>query len=381
MVRELVAIDMPAGDAFVNVLRKVWDSGDAVLPIDQRLPEVARKNLITQFKVSSLIGADGLRVKVAPGEPVDEGDALVVATSGSTGEPKGVVHTHGSIKAAVANTGARLGCSAADHWLACISLAHVGGLSVVLRALHFGSQLTIESRADKATIESAVKNGTNMTSLVPTILHSVDISNFKTVLVGGAHTSTNLPSNAISTYGLTETFGGVVYNGEPIDGVEIRIGTDSEIEIRCDSLLRTYRNGIDPKNSEGWLHTGDLGEFKDGKLSVLGRKDDLIKTGGYKVWPITVENSLCQHEVVADVVVAGTPDEKWGQTVTAWVVLRPDTRSLRLEDLSKHVRLTLPDYCAPKKVFIVDQIPRSSLGKALMSELVQSTNKFKTLHE
>ena len=381
MVRELVAIDMPAGDAFVNVLRKVWDSGDAVLPIDQRLPEVARKNLITQFKVSSLIGADGLRVKVAPGEPVDEGDALVVATSGSTGEPKGVVHTHGSIKAAVANTGARLGCSAADHWLACISLAHVGGLSVVLRALHFGSQLTIESRADKATIESAVKNGTNMTSLVPTILHSVDISNFKTVLVGGAHTSTNLPSNAISTYGLTETFGGVVYNGEPIDGVEIRIGTDSEIEIRCDSLLRTYRNGIDPKNSEGWLHTGDLGEFKDGKLTVLGRKDDLIKTGGYKVWPITVENSLRQHEVVADVVVAGTPDEKWGQTVTAWVVLRSDTRSFRLEDLSKHVRLTLPVYCVPKKVFIVDEIPRSSLGKALMSELVQSTNKFKTLHE
>jgi O-succinylbenzoic acid--CoA ligase len=381
MVRELVAIDMPAGDAFVNVLRKVWDSGDAVLPIDQRLPEVARKNLITQFKVSSLIGADGLRVKVAPGEPVDEGDALVVATSGSTGEPKGVVHTHGSIKAAVANTGARLGCSAADHWLACISLAHVGGLSVVLRALHFGSQLTIESRADKATIESAVKNGANMTSLVPTILHSVDVSNFKTVLVGGAHTPTNLPSNAISTYGLTETFGGVVYNGEPIDGVEIRIGTDSAIEIRCDSLLRTYRNGIDPKNSEGWLHTGDLGEFKDGKLTVLGRKDDLIKTGGYKVWPITVEDSLRKHEVVADVVVAGTPDEKWGQTVTAWVVLRSDTRSLRLEDLSKHVRLTLPDYCAPKKVFIVDEIPRSSLGKALMSELVQSTNKFKTLHE
>ena len=381
MVRELVAIDMPAGDAFVNVLKQVWDSGDAVLPIDQRLPEVARNSLITQFKVSSLIGADGLRVKVAPGEPVDEGDALVVATSGSTGEPKGVVHTHGSIKAAVRNTGARLGCSAADHWLACISLAHVGGLSVVLRALHFGSQLTIESRADKATIESAVKNGANMTSLVPTILHSVDISNFKTVLVGGAHAPTNLPSNAISTYGLTETFGGVVYNGEPIDGVEIRIGTDSEIEIRCNSLLRTYRNGIDPKNSEGWLHTGDLGEFKDGKLFVLGRKDDLIKTGGYKVWPITVENSLRQHEVVADVVVAGTPDEKWGQTVTAWVVLRLDSKSLRLEDLNKHVRLTLPDYCAPKKVFIVDEIPRSSLGKALMSELVRSTNKFKTLHE
>ncbi len=381
MVRELVAIDMPASNAFVDVLKKVWDSGDAALPIDQRLPDTARKNLLTQFKVSSIVGPDGSRAKVATGEPVNEGDALVVATSGSTGEPKGVVHTHGSIQAAVLNTGARLGCNAADHWLACISLAHVGGLSVVLRALHFGSQLTIAPRADSATIESAVKNGANMTSLVPTVLHSVNISNFKTVLVGGAHTPKNLPSNAISTYGLTESFGGVVYNGTPLDGVEIRISQDSEIEIRCASLLRAYRNGFDPKNNEGWLLTGDLGEFNDGKLSVLGRKDDLIKTGGYKVWPITVESSLRQHEAIADLIVAGTPDEKWGQTVTAWVVLRPDAKSLRLDDLSTHVRLTLPDYCAPKKVYIVDEIPRSSLGKPLISELSNSSKKFQALHE
>ncbi len=381
MVRELVAIDMPASDAFVDVLKKVWDSGDAALPIDQRLPDAARKNLLTQFKVSSVVGPDGSRAKVATGEPVDEGDALVVATSGSTGEPKGVVHTHGSIQAAVLNTGARLGCNAADHWLACISLAHVGGLSVVLRALHFGSQLTIAPRADSATIESAVKNGANMTSLVPTVLHSVNISNFKTVLVGGAHTPKNLPSNAISTYGLTESFGGVVYNGTPLNGVEIRISQDSEIEIRCASLLRAYRNGFDPKNSEGWLLTSDLGEFNDGKLSVLGRKDDLIKTGGYKVWPITVESSLRQHEAIADLIVAGTPDEKWGQTVTAWVVLRPDAKSLRLDDLSTHVRLTLPDYCAPKKVYIVDEIPRSSLGKPLISELSNSSKKIQALHE
>ena len=381
MVRELVAIDMPASDAFVDVLKKVWDSGDAALPIDQRLPDAARKNLLTQFKVSSVVGKDGSRAKVATGEPVDEGDALVVATSGSTGEPKGVVHTHGSIQAAVLNTGARLGCNAADHWLACISLAHVGGLSVVLRALHFGSQLTIAPRADSATIESAVKNGANMTSLVPTVLHSVNISNFKTVLVGGAHTPKNLPSNAISTYGLTESFGGVVYNGTPLDGVEIRISQDSEIEIRCASLLRAYRNGFDPKNNEGWLLTGDLGEFNQGKLSVLGRKDDLIKTGGYKVWPITVESSLRQHQAIADLIVAGTPDEKWGQTVTAWVVLRPEAKSLRLDDRSTHVRLTLPDYCAPKKVYIVDEIPRSSLGKPLISELSNTSKKFQALHE
>jgi O-succinylbenzoic acid--CoA ligase len=380
-VRELVAIDMAAGEAFVQVLKMIWLSGDAALPVDQRLSDSARKNLITQFRVSSIVGADGLRVKVANGEPIAEGDALVVATSGSTGEPKGVVHTHSSIRAAVANTGARLGCSSSDHWLACISLAHVGGLSVVLRALHFGSQLTIKPHANKATIDAAVENGANMTSIVPAILDSVDVSRFKTVLVGGGRTPTTLPSNAIATYGLTETFGGVVYNGRPIGGVEIRIGADSEIEIRCDSLLRTYRNGVDPKDKDGWLRTGDLGELNDGILSVLGRQDDLIKTGGYKVWPITVENSLRQHDAVVDVVVTGTPDEKWGQAVTAWVVLRHDTKQLRLDDLSKHVRSTLPDFCTPKRVYIVDEIPRSSLGKTLIKELIQSSNKFRELHE
>jgi O-succinylbenzoic acid--CoA ligase len=220
-----------------------------------------------------------------------------------------------------------------------------------------------------------------MTSLVPTILHSVDISNFKTVLIGGAHPPTNLPSNAISTYGLTESFGGIVYNGSPIEGVEIRIGYDSEIEIRCDSLLRTYRNGFDPKNSDGWLLTGDLGEIHDEKLSVLGRKDDLIKTGGYKVWPITIETSLKQHEAIADVIVSGTPDEKWGQAVTAWVVLRKDAINVRLEDLTKHVLSTLPDYCAPKKIYLVDEIPRSSLGKALVSELFRQSNKLRAIRE
>ena len=380
-MRELVAIDLPASNELVDVLKRVWDSGDAALPLDQRLPDVARRNIITQFKVSSIVSSDGSVVKFASGEPVDQDDALVVATSGSTGEPKGVVHTHTSIQAAITTTGARLGCVDADHWLACISLAHVGGLSVVLRALHFGSLLTIERRADRATIESAVNNGANMTSLVPTVLHSVDISSFKSVLIGGANAPANLPSNAISTYGLTETFGGVVYSGEPLAGVEVRISQDSEIQIRCNSLLRCYRNGLDPKTNDGWLLTGDLGEFHNDKLSVLGRKDDLIKTGGYKVWPITVENCLRQHDAVADAVVAGTPDEKWGQAVTAWVVLKPHTPDIRIEDLSKHVRLTLPDYCAPKALFVVDQIPRSSLGKVLMSDLSKLSNKLNTQHE
>ena len=145
-MRELVAIDMPASDAFVIALKKIWDAGDAALPIDQRLPESARTKLLSEFNASSVISADGLRSKLSTGEPVEDGDALVIATSGSTGQPKGVVHTHESINTAIKATGNRLNCSADDHWLACISLAHVGGLSVVLRAMYFSSRLTVSSR-------------------------------------------------------------------------------------------------------------------------------------------------------------------------------------------------------------------------------------------
>lgn len=370
MVRELVAIDMPAGEEFVVALQKIWDSGDAALPLDQRLPIIARKDLLTSFKASRVVGLDGQVSKLNDSQPVEPDDALVIATSGSTGRPKGAVHTHKSIDSAIRSTGSRLDCTNSDHWLACISLAHVGGLSVVLRALHFGSKLTIAQRADSATINSALDGGANLTSLVPTVLRSVDITRFKTVLVGGSQTFDKLPNNAIATYGLTETMGGVIYDGRPLVGVEMRLGATSEIELRCNSLLRCYRDGFDPKSVDGWFMTGDLGEIYNGQLKILGRKDDLINTGGYKVWPITVETSIRQLDVIQDVVVAGTPDKKWGQAVTAWVVLRPDVKKFDLDILRAHVRDSQPDYCAPQKLFIVNQIPRSSLGKVLMSELL-----------
>lgn len=380
MVRELVAIDMPASDAFVIALKKIWDAGDAALPIDQRLPESARTKLLSEFKAASVISADGLRSKLSIGEPVEDGDALVIATSGSTGQPKGVIHTHESINTAIKATGYRLNCSADDHWLACISLAHVGGLSVVLRAMYFSSRLTVSSRADSKTIYAALGDGATMTSLVPTILQSVDISRFRTVLIGGAHAPKNMPNNAIATYGLTETMGGAVYDGVPLDGVEVRLGEDSEIEVRSKSLLRCYRNGVDPRTKDGWLATGDLGEMKNGRLKVLGRQDEQINTGGYKVWPTSVENSIREIELVTDVVVAATPEKKWGSAVTAWIVLQPHVATLRLKTLRDHVQKTLPDYCAPQILFVVDQIPKTSLGKVQMTELLSLTPKSHESH-
>jgi O-succinylbenzoic acid--CoA ligase len=165
--------------------------------------------------------------------------------------------------------------------------------------------------------------------------------------------------------------GGIAYDGQALDGVAIRLSNSAEIEIQGEMLFRTYRDGTDPKKEDGWFTTGDLGEINDGVLTVHGRKDDLINTGGYKVWPKFVESSISQIDGVADCVVMGLPDTKWGQAVCTWIVLRNLDVSLKLEDVRRHVKESLPDYCAPHKLFIVESIPRSALGKVLTAEVLK----------
>ena len=374
-MRSLVALDVTPSHNFLDLLNKIWDENDAVLPIDQRLPQSAKKRLVNDLGASWIISTDGEKNKLENGFQVDENDALVVATSGTTGEPKGVVHTHGSIIAAVTAGGTRLGCCANDHWLACLPLAHVGGLSVLLRAQHYKSQLSIISDLDQSSIDDAVKTGADLISLVPAALRKLNVSGFRAVLVGGSAALSDLPANAISTYGLTETMGGIAYNGIALDGVEIRLTDSGEIEVRGEMLFRAYRDGTNPKDQSGWFLTGDLGEINDGVLKVHGRRDDLINTGGYKVWPKIVEDSIKQIIGVVDCVVMGIPDEKWGAAVCAWITVQDSHQALNLEDARRHVKKSLPDYCAPQKILIVDQIPRSALGKVRTSELLKLRGK------
>ncbi len=368
-MRELIAIDLPPGPDFDVALNEIWNNGDAVLPIDQRLPQVARQELLKQLKAKEVITSNNERLHLDNSQPVEDGDALVIATSGSTGTPKGVVHTHASINSAIQITGTRLNCSSDDHWLACLSLAHVGGLSVVLRAMSYKSKLSFVDHIDQDSINMALKSGATMTSLVPTVLQSVDVRQFRTVLIGGAQASGVMPPNVVTTYGLTETMGGVIYNEVPLDQVEIRISAETEIQIKSPTLFRCYRDGTDRKINSGWFNTGDLGELVGGKLKVHGRKDELINTGGYKVWPSSVATSIQEIDQVSDVVVAGTPDDKWGSAVTAWIVLKKPATMLKFEDVRQHVKMTLPDYCAPQKIYLVAEIPRSALGKPKFVEL------------
>ena len=362
----LIALDMPASKTFVNLVQRAWSNGDAVLPIDQRLPLGGKKAILDAMAPSEIIDSSFTSSSLTNGHPVQDGDALVIASSGSTGSAKGIIHTHSSLLAAAQASASRLQLTSDDHWLVCIPVSHVGGFSVIARALHTGAALTLHPTFDAVAVQEASQNGATHTSLVATALSRIDPSLFRAILLGGSSAPANLPSNVITTYGMTETGGGVVYNGQPLDNVEIKI-VDDEIFLRCPMLMRTYRDDQTISREDGWYATGDLGEIDDnGKLSVYGRKTDLIITGGENVWPSVVEDSLNSHPIVNQVVVRGMPDAVWGQRVVAYVVLNDSNQTSEvklLSDIREHVKQTLPAFCAPHQIVALTQIPRTSLGK------------------
>lgn len=340
----LVAIDRPGGQEFVDELQRIWDAGDAAFPVDQRLPAATRRDLCVDMRV---------------GDEVEPGDALVVATSGSTGAPKGVVLTHESVTASAVATSERLGVRPDDHWLACLPLSHVGGLSVLTRALQLGTKLTVLPGFDAAAVD---RSDATLVSLVATALSRIDAARFRTIILGGSRPPDDRPSNCVTTYGMTETGSGVVYDGVPLDGVEVDIAADGEIRLRAPMLLRCYRDGTSPVDADGWFATGDLGEWSgDGRLLVAGRRGDLIITGGENVWPEAVEAAIADHPSVTDVMVRGAKDPEWGQLVEAVVVPVGDPPTL--ESIRAHVKLRHPAFMAPKILTLVGSLPRTSIGK------------------
>lgn len=368
---QLVALALPGGPAFVEALQRVWASGDAAFPLDLRLPAAAQQKVLDTMAVSAVVGPGGERIERDGGRPVEPGDALVVATSGSTGDPKGVVLTHTAVEASAVATSRRLGVTAADHWLACLPLSHVGGLSVVTRALLTGTALTALAAFDPATAEQAAMQGATLVSLVATALQRIDAGLFRTIVLGGARAPVERPANVVTTYGMTETGSGVVYDGVPLEGVEVRLDGDGQILLRAPMLLRAYRDGSDPRDADGWFPTGDLGWWRsDGRLGVHGRQGDLIISGGENVWPEPVEAAVARLGGVADVAVAGVDDATWGQRVVAFVQPTPGHEPPTLDAVRGAVREELPGYCAPRQLVMVEKLPRTALGKLQRAELV-----------
>lgn len=354
-MNQLVVLEARGTQDFLDGLRRAWDAGDAVLPLDPRLPLPARQAVLDAAH---------------PTEPVEPGDALVVASSGTTGVPKAAVLTHAAIAASAEATSRALSVDPSrDRWLACLPLAHVGGLSVVTRALHTRTPLTLHDGFDAAAVMAAAADGCTLTSLVPTALARIDPAAFRLILVGGQAPPPDRPANVLATYGMTETGSGIAYDGIPLDGVEIKIAPDGEIHLRAPMLLRAYRDGTDPKDAAGWFPTGDLGELHDGRLHVHGRRGDLIITGGENVWPAAVERVLLTHPAIVEVAVTGRPDPDWGQRVVAILVPADPAHPPGLAELRAWVKQALPAYAAPMAIEVVVELPRTASGKVRRTEL------------
>ncbi len=190
---ELVALDLPGGPAFVDALEAAWDHGDAVLPIDPRLPPPAVTRLLDALQPTVVVDASG-RHRRPGGHPTEPGDALVVATSGTTGRAKGVVLDHAAVAASARASSARLGVDpSTDQWVACLPLAHIGGLSVVTRSLITGTPCTVLPEFEGTTVERLAGQGGTLVSLVATALLRTDVSGYRAVLLGGAAPPTRCP--------------------------------------------------------------------------------------------------------------------------------------------------------------------------------------------
>jgi O-succinylbenzoic acid--CoA ligase len=378
---DLVAAALPPGPAWAPLVARLWEAGAALLPVDHRLPPPAVHALLERARPTALVDAGGER-RLDGGVACDPAVAAVVATSGSSGEPRLVELDRAAVTAAVTASAAALGASADQGWLSCLTPAHVGGLLVLYRAVVLGCPLRVHERFDVEAI--AAERGSAYTSVAATMLvrlldAGVDLRRFRAILVGGSSMPPGLAERAaaagavaVGTYGLTESCGGVVYDGVPLPGVAVHVD-GGEVELTGPTLMRGYRGDHEATAAAlagGRLRTGDAGHLDAaGRLRVEGRVGEVIVSGGVKIWPAALEAVLRDHPGVADVAVTGAPDPVWGERVVALVVPVDPAAPPSLEQLRDHAGGRTGRHRAPRELRIVDELPRTALGKLRRGEL------------
>ncbi len=393
--RPLPAADEPGGRALRFLRPLALPANPAVLD--------ARRELLTildgdaaylPLPIASPNESDRLRTHLGVDEPIDERCALVVSTSGTTGVPKGAMHTRDTLHASAEATAARLGGPGA--WLLTLPPHHIAGLQVMLRSLaagHDPAVIDISAGFDPAALPAAIDTldgPRRYTSLVPVQLRkSLEcpdavsaLGGLDAILVGGAATPPSLQRTAIdaglpivATYGMSETAGGCVYDGIPLTGTTVHIlDPDHEgvgrVILEGPTVALGYRNIPDHpafagsrSARSGRFRTDDLGVMRDGRLHIVGRADEAISSGGLTVVPQIVEAVIAALPNVAECAVIGVPDDRLGERVVVAVVPPRGVQAPGIDEVREVVTDSLDRYAAPRQVFALDSMPERGPGK------------------
>ncbi len=387
-------------------------------PTDRRLvPLDADTGAVTLAALAAAL--DGTGPAVAPTPPGPEGDRLlgvlqvdvplerdgiaaVLPTSGSTGEPKAALLPAKALLHSAHATLDRLG--GPGGWVLALPVHRVAGLQVLVRCLLGGTvPVPVGHSFTPATFCEAtgrLRAERRYTALVPTqLVRLLDagpqvvaaLASYDAVLLGGGASAPALLGRArsagvrvVRTYGMTETCGGCVYDGIPLDGVRVFVeqpghaSTAGRVRIGGPVLFAGYRLRPDLTSAalvDGWHRTDDLGRLDSaGHLAVVGRVDDVVVSGGVNVPLPAVEQAVADYPGIAEAAAAGVPDQEWGTRVIAYVVMRPGADPPRLADVRDHVARTCPRAWAPREVVVVDTLPVLSSGKLDRAALTARTS-------
>jgi long-chain acyl-CoA synthetase len=386
-VGERVALRVPNSIEFVEQAYAAWAAGAVAVPVNTRLsrPEV-----------------DFILEEVTAPIESDAEDCLILYTSGTTGRPKGAVHTHaGVILQNVEHHVAAWGIDEDDRFLATTPLAHRAGIGRLVNALGLGGTLVLMEKFDAAEALALIeRERVTVAGLPPTVIrmmlpairaHPGSCASLRRVIVSTEafppqlmrEVSALLPQTeffgvygmseaAVSSASLAEQLARPGTVGRPLPGVQVSL-QDGELRVRGkDAVMKGYFNQPAANAEalrEGWFHTGDLArQDAEGYLYIVDRKKDMVVTGGYNVYSKEVEQVLGRHPDIADAAVVGVPDALYGEAVAAFVQPRPGVR-LDAQAVVEYCRTQLAAYKKPRHVVFVDALPRNSLGKVLKSEL------------
>ena len=363
----LLALDFELGPALERAIRDAIDERSAFSVLDRRLSPRRRDEQLETLGATHVVHENG-RMTRQLGRQVDSDVGLVMLTSGSSGDPKAVELTWDALRASAELTQSTLRVDgAAPVWFPCLPACHIGGLAVLLRAILSDARL---QWGDEDQIDSAPSKGATHIALVRPQLLRHDTSGYARVLLGGAKPPSALAQNVITTWGMTETGSGVVYDGTPLPGVDVA-SVNGELCVRTPTLFRSYRTSprphiVGPDGRDDWFPTGDGGDVNNGRVSVRGRIGSVINTGGEKLWPEELEAVVGRVPGVRDVAVTGVADSQWGQRVVVLVVSNGTNVDGLIAGAAEEA---IGPWAKPKEIRYVAAIPRTANGKIRRREL------------